>query len=67
MTEHRPRTFCWVEGLRGPTPQIIFEDPRVGCEGLKILSSHKLHPADTRSLDQLAIDHLRHRRRHDPF
>lgn len=54
----RPRTFCWVQSLRGPAPQIIFE-PRVGCASTTILpgASIKLDPADTRTLDQLAADY----------
>ena len=53
MTE-RPRSFCWVQYPRGPCPQIIYDDPRVGCEGLTILAETRLEPGDTRSLDQLA-------------
>ncbi|QOZ25335.1 hypothetical protein [Bradyrhizobium sp. CCBAU 51753] len=56
MTDFRPRTFCWIGGVRGPAPQILFDDPRVGCEGLQILASIRLEPTDTRSLDQLARD-----------
>ncbi|MCC8967895.1 hypothetical protein H8A95_37700 [Bradyrhizobium sp. Pear76] len=57
MTDTRPRTFCWVWGLNGPAPQVLFDDPRVGCEGLTILASTKLEPTDTRSLTQLARDY----------
>jgi hypothetical protein len=38
----RPRTFAWVAGLRGPEPQIIYEDPRTGCAGLPIMATHKI-------------------------
>ena len=55
----RPRSFVWVErnGLR--FPQIIFNDPRVGCERLPIVkgTERKLEPSDTRSLNQLAADY----------
>lgn len=47
------RSFCWVAGLRGPEPQIITE-PRVGCAGLTVLTSHLLADTDTRSIDELA-------------
>ena len=57
MTDRRPRTFCWVVGLRGPEPQILFDDPRVGCEGVQVLAERKLDPADARSLNQLAADY----------
>ncbi|MET4341994.1 hypothetical protein [Bradyrhizobium sp. RT9a] len=40
----RPRTFAWVAGLRGPTPQIIYEDPRTGCAALPIIESHPIDP-----------------------
>lgn len=53
----RPRTFCWVTGVAGPAPQLLYDDPRVGCDGLYILASHKLEPTDTRSLTQLARDY----------
>lgn len=51
----RPRTFCWIAGLRGPEPQLLFDDPRVGCERLPVIpgSAVKLDPADGRSLDAL--------------
>ena len=54
----RPRTFCWVWGLRGPAPQILFDDPRVGTDGVTILpgTEIKLDPRDGRSLDQLAAE-----------
>jgi len=52
MSDGRPRTLCW--GARGPQPQIVFDDPRIGCEGLTILSQQKLDPADRGSFDQLA-------------
>lgn len=42
----RPRTFAWVAGLRGPEPQIIYEDPRTGCAALPILESHPIEPDD---------------------
>lgn len=51
----RPRSFCWMPGLRGPAPQIVFDDPRVG--GIKPLAEIKIEPGDTRSLDQLARDY----------
>ena len=56
---HRPRTFCWVWGARHPFPQIIFEDPRIGCASLKILpgSERKLSLDDGRSLDELAAEY----------
>lgn len=55
MTAQRPRSFAWVWGLRGPEPQILFDDPRVGCrEGIVILAQTKLNPNDTRGLDELA-------------
>lgn len=53
---NRPRTFVWVT-LNGVLfPQIIFDDPRVGCEGLPIVkgTERKLDPTDTRPLDWLA-------------
>ncbi|MCC8949312.1 hypothetical protein H8A97_30475 [Bradyrhizobium sp. Arg62] len=57
MTGNRPRTFCWVTGVAGPAPQVVYDDPRVGCEGLQILASTRLEPTDTRSLTQLACDY----------
>ena len=42
----RPRSFAWVAGLRGPTPQIIYEDPRTGCAGLPLLATHPIAPDD---------------------
>jgi hypothetical protein len=59
MSEQRSRTFCWVWGLRGPNPQILFDDPRVGPADLPILpnASIKLDPGDRRTLDQLAHDY----------
>jgi hypothetical protein len=50
----RPRTFVWVLYPRGPSPQIVFDDPRVGCADLTILGEWKIDPADTRTLEQLA-------------
>lgn len=50
----RAKSFCWVAGLNGPAPQIVFDDPRVGCEDLRILAEIKLDPEDMRSLTQLA-------------
>lgn len=51
----RPRSFAWVENRTGdPTPQIVYDDPRVGCEEPKILKAHKLEPGDTRTIAQLA-------------
>ena len=56
---HRPPTFCWVWGARHPFPQIIFDDPRVGCESLRIIagSERKLSQADGRSLEELAAEY----------
>lgn len=53
---NRPRTFLWVSRNGIPFPQIVFEDPRVGCEGLTPIpgSERSLDPADARSLDDLA-------------
>lgn len=42
----RPRSFAWVAGLRGPEPQIIYEDPRTGCGSLPILATHPIAPDD---------------------
>lgn len=42
----RARTFAWVAGLRGPEPQIIYEDPRTGCSHLPIIASHPIPPDD---------------------
>lgn len=55
----RPRTFCWVWGLRGPAPQILFDDPRVGPADLPIIAGTaiKLRLDDTQTLDQLAADY----------
>lgn len=50
---NRLRSFYWFAGLRGPQPQIVFDDPRVG-ETRPPLFEQKLDPADTRTLDQLA-------------
>lgn len=52
----RPRTFCWVWGPLGPQPQIMFDDPRGGFAGARILSGaeRKLELTDERTLDQLA-------------
>lgn len=52
----RPHTFCWVWGAREPWPQVIFDDSRVGCDGLKIIpgSERKLSADDGRSLDELS-------------
>lgn len=54
MVDARPRTFCWVSRNGVPFPQIIFDDPRVGCAGLTIIVEHKLEPDDRRTLDDLA-------------
>lgn len=53
---NRPRTFLWISRNGIPFPQIIFEDPRVGCEGLTPIAGTeiKLDPSDTRTLTQLA-------------
>lgn len=48
------RSFAWVASITGPTPQIIFEDPRVGCEGLTILAENPIEPDAPSSLAQLA-------------
>lgn len=55
MTD-RPRTFLWVNRNGVPFPQIVLDDPRVGCADLPVIpgASIKLEPDDTRSLDQLA-------------
>jgi len=55
MTE---RTFCWVQGLRGPEPQILF-NPRVGCGSTKIIpgTERELSPNDGRSLRELAEEY----------
>lgn len=50
----RPRSFAWIAGLTGPTPQIIFEDPRTGCAGLPILATRAITPDDPDSLHLLA-------------
>lgn len=42
----RPRTFAWIAGLRGPEPQIIYEDPRTGCAGSRIIAQHPIAPDD---------------------
>lgn len=52
----RLRTFAWVWGLRGPEPQILFDDPRVGGAP-QILASREIVPDDTRSLTQLTRDY----------
>jgi hypothetical protein len=54
MSEHRPHTFAWVQGPKGPMPYIIFNDPRTGCGDLKILAEYPLEPDDLRTIDQLA-------------
>lgn len=51
---NRPRTFCWVSRNGVPFPQIVFDDPRVGCAGSAPIAEHKLDPSDARTLDQLA-------------
>jgi len=55
----RPRTFCWISRNGVPFPQIIFDDPRVGCENTAPIpgTEIKLAPDDTRPLDQLATDY----------
>lgn len=50
----RPRTFAWVAGLRGPEPQIIYEDPRTGCAALPILASTPIDTDLPISIEQLA-------------
>lgn len=60
MTEPRPRSFLWVRQIYGrPMPSIVFNDPRCGFDGLRIIegSEIKLDPDDTRTLSQLAADH----------
>lgn len=54
---NRPRTFLWISRNGVPFPQIVFDDPRVGCEGLTPIAGIKLDPDDNRTLDQLAADH----------
>ena len=49
----RPRSFAWIAGLRGPEPQIIYEDPRTGCAGLPILASHAIETEQPSSLEML--------------
>lgn len=52
---NRPRTFCWVSRNGVPFPQVIFDDPRVGCENLRALAERRLQPSEFElSLDQLA-------------
>lgn len=50
----RPRSFAWVAGLRGPEPQIIYEDPRTGCAALPILANHPIETDQPLSLELLA-------------
>ena len=55
----RPRTFCWVSRNGAAFPQILFDDPRVGCAELPIISKteRQIHPDDGRPLDVLAADY----------
>jgi hypothetical protein len=48
-----------MPGLRGPTPQICFDDPRAGSLGIRPLAEVQLDPSDTRTLDQLAAAYPR--------
>lgn len=55
----RPRTFLWITRNGVPFPHIVFDDPRVGCEGMTLIkgTERKLHPDDGRPLSQLALDY----------
>jgi hypothetical protein len=45
---NRPRSFLWVSRNGVPFPQIVYDDPRVGCEGLAIVpgTERKLDPSE---------------------
>ena len=49
------RYFCWIEGLRGPEPQIVYL-PLVGSVRSKIIAGteHDLDRQDKRTLWELA-------------
>ncbi|CAN7381922.1 hypothetical protein LJR220_003398 [Bradyrhizobium sp. LjRoot220] len=55
----RPRTFLWITRNGIPFPQIVFDDPRVGCDGMTPIpgTEIKLDPSDTRGLGNLAFDY----------
>lgn len=55
MSSDRPRSFAWVSGNGRPSPQLIYNDPRIGCEGLMIIVERRLSDDECRlTLDQLA-------------
>ena len=55
MNNDHPRSFAWVARNGLLFPQIIYEDPRVGCEGLAPVSERQLLPGEHHlTLDQLA-------------
>lgn len=55
MTESRPSSFIWQRNPFGPpTPQIVYDDPRVGSLDIKPVFEVALDPSDERTLDELA-------------
>lgn len=55
MKDDRPRFFAWVSGNGRPSPQLIYDDPRVGCEGLMIIVQRRLTDDEHHlTLEQLA-------------
>lgn len=42
MNDGRTRSFAWVSDNGRPSPQLIYDDPRVGCEGLMIIVQRRL-------------------------
>lgn len=54
MTEPRPRSFVWLKFNGQLFPQVWFEKPRVGCEGMTPVAEHKLEPSEyALTLDEL--------------
>jgi hypothetical protein len=54
MTEPRPRSFVWLQSNGHFFPQVWYDGPRVGCEGMTPVAERKLEPDEyALTLDQL--------------
>jgi len=53
-TDAMPRSFVWLSRNGNLFPQIVFEEPRVGCEGMRLVAERKLSADEyALTLDQL--------------
>lgn len=54
MTDPRPRSFVWLAGNGYTMAQIWFDEPRVGCNGMTVISERRLEPDEyALTLDEL--------------